>query len=115
MDHPDKAQRSPVSKHEGHNPDDPRVAVIEDLAMVMCSCCSEGLLRWREPMCKSEWCHSDPHEREGVECEASAMLAAAVELGVPIYTGADLQFGDEDSDYVSGSCPPDPAPGEPLF
>lgn len=24
-------------------------------------------------------------------------------------------LGEEESDYVSGSCPPDPAPGEPLF
>ena len=51
MDHPDKAQRSPVSKHEGHNPDDPRVEVVEDLAMALCSCCSDGLLRWRDRQC----------------------------------------------------------------
>lgn len=26
-----------------------------------------------------------------------------------------LSDAPEESDYVSGSCPPDPAPGEPLF
>ena len=95
MDHPDKAQRSPTSLHEGHNPDDPRVAVIEDLAMVMCSCCSEGLTRFRHPQCKSEWVHCDPHEVEGVECDAASMLTAAVDLGVPIYLGAELEFEPE--------------------
>ena len=97
MEHPDKAQRSPVSKHEGHNPDDPRVEVIEDLAMVMCSCCSEGLLRFRDPQCMSDWAHSDPFESEGVECEAASMLTAAVDLGIPIYTGSDLSFEAEDA------------------
>jgi hypothetical protein len=97
MKDPDKAQRSPVSKHEGHDPTDPRVEVVEDLAMVMCSCCSEGLLRFRNPECHSEWCHSDPYETEGVECEAETMLTAAVTLGVPIYTGADLEFADPET------------------
>jgi hypothetical protein len=97
MDLPDKGQRSPVGKHEGHDPDDPRLAVVEDLAMVMCSCCSEGLLRWRNPDCKSEWSHSDPYQTEGVECEASELLSAAVTLGVPIYTGAELDFADPET------------------
>jgi len=92
---PDKAQRSPVSKHDGHNPDDPRVETVEDLAMVMCSLCSEGLVRFCAPDCKSEWSHCDPHEIEGLECEAASMLTAAVALGVPIYTGADLEFETE--------------------
>lgn len=97
MNHPDKAQRSPVSKHEGHNPDDPRVEVVEDLAMVLCSCCSDGLLRWRDRQCKSDWAHHDPFEIEGVECDAASMLTAAVELGIPIYTGAELEFETENA------------------
>lgn len=33
MDATDRYQRSPTSKHAGHDPTDPRVAVVEDLAI----------------------------------------------------------------------------------
>lgn len=94
MDHPNRAQRSPVSLHDGHNPNDPRVVVVEDLAMVMCSCCSDGELRWRDRDCPSVFWHSDITDVEGSECEAARMLDAACDLGVPIYTGAELEFED---------------------
>lgn len=91
-------QRSATSKHEGHNPSDPRVAVIEDLAQVMCSGCSAGEHRWRAHDCDSEWSHLDRYDPyEGQECEASAMLTAAVALGIPIYTGAELEFETTES------------------
>ena len=91
-------QTSKVSQCVGHNPHDPRVQVIEDLAMVMCSACSDDELRWRNPECDSEWVHHDDvSPYEGQECEASAMLTAAMTLGIPLYTGADLEFAEPET------------------
>ncbi len=85
-----------VCKHEGHDPTDPRVYTVESLAMVMCGYCSEGALRWRYPGSETEWGHAEPFGYDADECEAGHMLAAAVELGIPIYTGADLEFSEDE-------------------
>jgi nucleoside phosphorylase len=77
--------------HEGHVPDDPRTLLVEEMAMIMCGHCSEGRLRWLSHDYK-EWCHNDDFGREATECEADAMLDAAKAAGVPLYTGAELEF-----------------------
>lgn len=79
-----------ASAHEGHDPNDPRVYTVESLAMVMCGYCSAGELRWRTDA--GEWCHSDAYE--ATDCEALMVLDAALTLGIPIYTGAELDFGE---------------------
>ena len=82
--------------HPGHDPRDPRVVVVEELAMVMCSACSDEALRWRNRECDSEWVHHDSvSPYEGEECEASAVLTAAIKLGIPLYTGAELDFPED--------------------
>ena len=94
MDLPNKHQRSAVSLHADHDPNDPRVAVVEDLAMMMCSRCSNGDHRWQDPQ-SGEYVHAEPFDLEACDCEAHTMLHSAVKIGIPIYTGAELEFEAE--------------------
>lgn len=80
-----------VPMHEGHNPFDPRVFVVEDLAMVQCAYCGDGRMRWRDHN-SPEWCHQPEWGDEAEECDANSMLNSALELGIPIYTGSELEF-----------------------
>lgn len=85
--------RARTSQHPGHVPDDPRVKMVEDMAADQCMLCSEGVHRWRGPDRQfSHVCHTN---YEADECEAHNTLTIAVRHGVPIYTGAELEFPDE--------------------
>lgn len=84
------------SQHEGHDPSDPRVGTVEDLAMMMCGACSGGDdHRWQDRDDEAFY-HADPYVMEGYDCEASTMLQAALGLGIPIYTGAELDFATDE-------------------
>ncbi len=80
------------SRHEGHEPTDHRTVLVEDLAMHICDYCAHGALRWRDPDDPAVWCHNEEFGYDARECEASYMLNAAIKVGVPIYTGADLEI-----------------------
>ncbi len=84
-------QRSKVSLHEGHDPIDPRVAMVEDMACDLCCECSNGALRWQDRYSKSFF-HPDDLGYEATTCEASNLLRTALTHGSPIYTGAELEF-----------------------
>jgi hypothetical protein len=69
---------------------------VEALAMVLCPCCSDKKLRWRDRT-DGTFCHQQEFfDQEGIECEASAMLEAAMSLGIEIDTGAHLEFPEAD-------------------
>lgn len=80
------------SQHEGHDPLDPRTLLVEDLAGKMCDYCAHGDLRWRDRDDSAVFCHNEEFGYDANECEASQLLRSAVELGVPIYTGANLDI-----------------------
>lgn len=84
-----------IPMHEGHDPADPSALLVETLAMVLCSYCSGGSLRWRDRT-DDIFCHQEDFSDEGVECEASRMLKAALQIGVPIYAGSELEFPEPD-------------------
>jgi len=68
---------------------------VEALAQVMCSLCSEKKLRWQDRQ-YGDFCHlAERHDQEGTECEADAVLQAALKLGIPIDTGTALTFPDQ--------------------
>lgn len=83
------------SQHEGHDPADARTVLVEELAGRMCDYCAHGDRRWMDRDGDGFW-HADEFEYDASECEASRMLEAARAIGVPIYTGAELKFCDED-------------------
>lgn len=82
-----------VSMHPGHDPSDPHCLLTETIAMVMCSGCSGGEMRWRDRQ-SDEFVHAEPFGYDAVDCDANHMLNAALKIGVPIYTGAELEFPD---------------------
>lgn len=82
-----------ISRHRGHDPSDPRVKLIEELAGDRCGYCAEGRLRWQCP--SGMFAHACPTHHEADECEAHNILVIAMRHGVPIYTGADLEFPEE--------------------
>lgn len=90
----DRYQLSPKSLHAGHDPRDPRVAMVEAMAINDCGGCASGEHRWRDRQ-SGEFLHPDEFGYEASECEADNMLRIAIEHGVPIYTGAELEFPDE--------------------
>ena len=64
--------------------------------MMLCGACSLGEdHRWQDRADK-EFYHADPHVFEDYDCEASRTLRAALDLGIPIYTGAQLEFSSAD-------------------
>lgn len=69
-----------ISMHEGHHPADPNALLVETLAMCMCSGCSGGFRRWLD---KEEGAFFHAIDDEGDQCDASEMLRAALEIGVP--------------------------------
>lgn len=79
------------SQHAGHDPADPRVLMVEDMAADQCDMCSLGLHRWRDPHTK-QFVHMCETHYEADECEAHNTLRIAVDHGVPLYTGAELEF-----------------------
>lgn len=79
------------SQHPGHDPTDPRVLMVEDMAADQCGACGLGLHRWRDPHSK-QFVHICETFDEADECEAHNTLRIAVEHGVPLYTGAELEF-----------------------
>jgi hypothetical protein len=81
------------SQHEGHDPHDARVAMVEEMAADMCSACGHGLHRWRDRSSK-QFVHVCETFDDADECEAHNLLRIAVDHGVPIYTGAELEFPD---------------------
>lgn len=83
------------SQHEGHDPTDPRVLMVEEMAADQCSACSLGLHRWRDPHTK-QFMHICETLDEADECEAHNTLRIAVDHGVPLYTGAELDFPEAD-------------------
>lgn len=86
-------QLSSVSLHPGHDPTDPRVAMVEEMAIDQCGWCADGDHRWRD-RASGEFCHADAYEAS--ECEAHNTLRIAVDYGVPLYTGAELEFPEDD-------------------
>ncbi len=82
------------SQHEGHDPRDARVLMVEEMAADVCSACGHGLHRWRDRSSK-EFVHVCETFSEADECEANNLLQIAINHGVPIYTGAELVFDDE--------------------
>ena len=84
------------SQHEGHDPTDPRTVLVEDLAAKICDYCAHGDLRWRDPDDTAVFAHNEEFGCDAHECDASHLLRAAVELGVPIYTGANLEIAPRD-------------------
>lgn len=79
------------SQHDGHDPTDPRVSMVEAMAADQCGACSLGLHRWRDPYTK-QFVHICETFNEADECEAHNTLRIAVDHGVPLYTGAELEF-----------------------
>jgi hypothetical protein len=88
-------QLSQSSLHSGHDPSDPRVSMIEEMAIDSCASCAEGQLRWRDRQ-SGEFVHPDDFGYEADSCKAHNLLRIAVDHGVPIYTGADLEFPEDD-------------------
>ena len=84
-----------VSMHDDHDPADPAALLVETLAMVECAYCSDGDLRWLDRV-DQIFVHQEEFGYEAVECEANHMLKAARKIGVPIYTGAELEFPEPD-------------------
>jgi hypothetical protein len=82
-----------TAMHPGHEPEHPSVLLVETLAMVECAWCADGDLRWRDRM-DDIFVHADHFEAR--ECEANHLLQAATQIGVPIYTGAELEFPEPD-------------------
>ena len=59
---------------------------VEALAQVICGMCSEERPRWKDEQYGDFCHHANPHDQEGAECEADAVLQAALKLGVPVET-----------------------------
>jgi hypothetical protein len=93
----DKYQLSPTTLHEGHNPEDPRVLMIEEMAINQCDYCAHGYHRWRDRQ-SGEFVHVEEFGYDADSCEAHNTLRIAVDHGVPIYTGAELQFDEEEDE-----------------
>lgn len=91
----DRYQLSKASLHPGHDPDDPRVAMVEEMAIDQCGGCAAGDHRWRDRQ-GGEFVHPGEFGYEASECEAHNTLRIAVDYGVPIYTGAELEFPDDE-------------------
>ena len=89
-----------VPMHEGHQPDHPAALLVETLAMVMCSSCSDGQQRWVDRQSK-EFVHAEPFGYGAEECDAHYVLKAALDIGVPLYTGAELKFPEDDTAALS--------------
>lgn len=89
----DNYQLSLASLHEGHDPTDPRVWMVEEMAIDQCCYCADGDQRWRDRQ-SGEFCHPDEFGYEANTCEAHNTLRIAVEHGVPIYTGLELKFDE---------------------
>ena len=85
-----------ISRHEGHEPGNPNVLLVETLAMVQCSACSGDMLRWRDRQ-SGEFVHQERFGYDATECEADHLLNAALKIGVQIYTGAELEFCDDET------------------
>lgn len=90
----DKYQLAKSSLHEGHDPSDTRVAMVEEMAIDQCSYCADGRHRWRDRQ-SGEFCHEEEFGYDADSCEAHNLLRIAVDHGVPIYTGAELDFEDD--------------------
>lgn len=84
-----------VSMHVGHEPENPNVLLVETLAMVQCSGCSGDMIRWRDRQ-SGEFVHQEQFGYDATECEADNLLNTALKIGVPIYTGAELDFPEPD-------------------
>lgn len=84
------------SQHDGHDPADPRVAMVEAMAADQCSACSDGVHRWQDKA-SGEFFHVCDTFVDADECEASNTLRIAVKHGVPLYTGAELEFHHDDA------------------
>lgn len=84
-----------VSMHAGHEPADPNVLLVETLAMVQCSACSSDMIRWRDRQ-SGEFVHQEQFGYDATECQADHLLKTALKIGVPIYTGAELEFPEDD-------------------
>lgn len=91
----DRYQLSRTSLHDGHDPADPRVAMVEEMAIDQCCYCADGDQRWRDRQ-SGEFCHPDEFGYEANTCEAHNTLRIAVEHGVPIYTGLELEFEESE-------------------
>jgi len=90
-----KDQLSKVSLHPGHEPTDPRVAMVEEMAIDQCGYCADRTHRWRDRQ-SGEFVHLEEFGYDANSCEAHNMLRIAVEHGVPIYTGAELEFSEDE-------------------
>ncbi len=90
----DRYQLSQTSLHAGHDPSDPRVAMVEAMAIDNCEWCADGVHRWRDRQ-SGEFVHPEEFRYEAASCEAHNLLRIAVEHGVPIYTGAELEFPED--------------------
>lgn len=92
-DRPSKMEKIALSsQHDGHDPHDARTKLVEEMASHVCDYCAHGDHRWRDRDDSHVWLHEEQFGYSATECEASHMLSAAVAIGVPIYTGAELQF-----------------------
>lgn len=93
---PEKWQNAKTSAHAGHEPTDPRVAMVEEMAADYCMACSDGEHRWQDRQ-SGEFVHPDDTHPEAYDCEASNLLRIAKQHGVPLYTGAELEFPDDET------------------
>lgn len=65
---------------------------VEALADVICGLCSEKKLRWVDRQ-YGDFCHlAESTDTEATDCDADAVLQAAIKLGIPIDTGTHLNF-----------------------
>lgn len=96
----DRYHLSERSRHEGHDPADPRVWMVEEMAIDQCGACAEGIHRWFDPH-RAKFVHHNDFGYKAYECDAHNTLLIAVEHDVPIYTGAELEFPDDDATSVS--------------
>lgn len=97
-DKPSKMERvAEASQHEGHDPRDERTMLVEELASRLCGYCAHGDHRWRDRDDDGVWVHTEEFGYDANECEASNVLSAAVAIGVPVYTGAELEFPTSDA------------------
>lgn len=92
----DRYQNSTASLHVGHDPADLRVAMVEEMAADACCYCSHGDHRWQDRQ-SAEFVHADDTFPEANECEASNLLRIAKQHGVPLYTGAELEFPEDET------------------
>lgn len=68
---------------------------VEAIAAVICDLCSAKKLRWKDRR-YGDFCHqAEPHDTEATDCDADAVLEAALKLGIPIDTGAQLNFPEQ--------------------